>query len=184
MGRASRADAAQHRDDVVQATSRLLRERGSAGISVQDVMSAAGLTHGGFYKHFASKDELMGIAAGEAFDEVLVRMAPMDREEVVKDYLSVSHRDDPGNGCACTALAPDAAQAEAGSPLRTAYAEGLAKTLDAFAGFEEAADSDDDARRRAVLDLATLVGAVTLARAAGQTPLSEEILATVLDQLT
>ncbi|WP_405056709.1 TetR family transcriptional regulator [Kribbella sp. NBC_01505] len=183
MGRASRADAAQHREEVVHATSRLLRERGSAGISVQDVMSAAGLTHGGFYKHFASKDELMGIAAGEAFDEVLVRMAPMNRDEVVQDYLSVAHRDDPGNGCACTALAPDAAQADIGSPLRTAYGEGLEKTLGAFAGMEESTDSAE-ARRKAVLDLATLVGAVTLARAAGQTALSEEILATVLDELT
>ncbi|TDD59624.1 TetR family transcriptional regulator [Kribbella antibiotica] len=181
MGRASRADAAQHREEVVHATSRLLRERGSAGISVQDVMSAAGLTHGGFYKHFASKDELMGIAATEAFEEVLVRMAAMTRDEVVQDYLSVGHRDDPGHGCACTALAPDAAQAEVGSPLRTAYGEGLEKTLDAFAGYETDAE---EARRKAVLELATLVGAVTLARAAGQTPLSEEILATVLAELT
>ena len=183
MGRASRADAAQHREDVVHATSRLVRERGSAGISVQDVMSAAGLTHGGFYKHFASKDELIGIAAGEAFDEVLTRIAAMDRAEVVQEYLSVAHRDDPGSGCACTALASDAAQSETGSPLRTAYAEGLEKTLGAFTGLEES-DDDAEARRRAVVDLATLVGAVTLARAAGQTPLSEEILATVLDQLT
>ncbi|GAA0592879.1 TetR/AcrR family transcriptional regulator [Kribbella sandramycini] len=185
MGRASKAEMAQHRADVVQATARLVRERGSAGVSVQDVMSEAGLTHGGFYKHFGSKDELIGIAATEAFDEVLVRLAdaiaaPDGRAQVLQEYLSIEHRDDPGQGCACTALADDSIHAGPGSPIRTAYIEGVDKTLEAFRAFEPGTDT----RRRAIADLATLVGAVTLARATSGTLLSEEILGTVLDELT
>ncbi|MFF5179954.1 TetR/AcrR family transcriptional regulator [Micromonospora sp. NPDC000316] len=194
MARTSRAEAARHREDVVAATSRLLRERGATGMSVQDLMGAAGLTHGGFYKHFSSKDELLGIAATTAFGELLALLAQLsddlpDRSEarsaLLRDYLSAEHRDTPGTGCANTALAADAARASADSPLRTSYAEGVQETLKRLTDLESAPDrSDEAARQRAVVDLATMVGALTLARATGQTPLSEEILYTVLDALS
>ena len=104
MSRASQADALKHRHEVITATSRLLRERGAGGMSVQDVMSAAGLTHGGFYKHFGSKDELVGIAATAAFGELLDELSRLREShpdspvgaELVNDYLSPGHRDDPG----------------------------------------------------------------------------------------
>ncbi|MCE7010856.1 TetR/AcrR family transcriptional regulator [Kibdelosporangium philippinense] len=187
MGRASKAEAAQHREDVVHATAKLLRERGSASISVQDAMAAAGLTHGGFYKHFASKDELMGIAATEAFEDVLNQLVhlaedpdkPHARAQLVRKYLSTQHRDSPGTGCANAALAGDSAQAESQSPLRKSYVEGMNKTLSFFTELESGAD----ARRQAIVDLATLVGALTLARATGRTALSKEILETVKDSL-
>ncbi len=183
MGRVSRAEAARHREEIVQSTAKLLRERGSAGISVQDAMTAAGLTHGGFYRHFASKNELMGIAAGAAFEGMLAHLAelaanPEGRTELVQDYLSTRHRDDPGTGCPNAALAGDAALTE--GPLREAYADGLEKTLVAMADLEP----DEEARRRAVVDLATMVGAISLARAAGKSPLSEEILETVREALS
>lgn len=170
------------------ATAQLLRERGSAGISVQDVMGAAGLSHGGFYKHFASKDELLGIATETAFQSVLARIADLtDREgawdEFVGEYLSVDHRDSPGTGCANTALATESARAADDAPLRAAYAAGLERMIEFLVGLKGLPDDQEVARRRALVDLATLVGALTMARATGRTPLSGEILETVRDEL-
>ncbi|MEU0878729.1 TetR/AcrR family transcriptional regulator [Lentzea sp. NPDC005914] len=189
MGRSSRAEAAQHREQIVTATAQLLRERGSAGISVQDVMGAAGLSHGGFYKHFASKDELLGIATEVAFQSVLAQITDLTErtdawDAFVARYLSAEHRDAPGTGCANTALAVESARANADAPLRTAYAEGLKGMIEFLVALEGLPEDQEEARRRAVVDLATLVGALSLARATGTTPLSEEILDTVRDELT
>ncbi|MDT7788209.1 MAG: TetR/AcrR family transcriptional regulator, transcriptional repressor for nem operon [Pseudonocardiales bacterium] len=170
------------------ATAQLLRERGSAGISVQDVMGAAGLSHGGFYKHFASKDELLGIATEAAFQTALAQIADLtDREDAweafVGQYLSVEHRDSPGTGCANTALATESARAGDDAPLRAAYAAGLKRMIEFLVALKGLPDDQEVARRRAVVDLATLVGALTMARATGRTPLSREILDTVRDEL-
>src|SRR6185312_5543643 len=192
MGRTSRAEAARHREEVVAATSRLLRERGAAGMSVQDLMGAAGLTHGGFYKHFSSKDELLGVAATTAFGELLALLDQFsddlpDRSEarnaLLRHYLSPEHRDTPGTGCANTALSADAARAPADSPLRASYAVGVEETLKRMTGIEDAPGDGPEARQRAIVDLATMVGALMLARATAQTPLSEEILQTAQDAL-
>ncbi|HEX8869313.1 MAG TPA: TetR/AcrR family transcriptional regulator [Lentzea sp.] len=189
MGRSSRADAALHREQIVTATAQLLRERGSAGISVQDVMGAAGLSHGGFYKHFASKDELLGIATTAAFQSVLAQIADLtDREDAwdafVAEYLSADHRDSPGTGCANTALATEAARANLDAPLRIAYEAGLKRMIEFLVALQGLPAGQEVARRRAVADLATLVGALTMARATGTTSLSQEILDIVRDELT
>ncbi|MFC6018139.1 TetR/AcrR family transcriptional regulator [Plantactinospora solaniradicis] len=193
MGRASRVDAAKHREDVVNAMARLLRERGPAGVSVQDLMLAVGLTHGGFYKHFSSKDELVGIATEAAFDEIraaLTRIGEDEpdrtraRSEVIRTYLSAEHRDAPGTGCANTALAGDAARSPADSPLRGSYVAGLEDTLEQLAKLEHApSHGSEEPYRRAVADLATMVGALTLARATSRTPLSDQILQIVREAL-
>lgn len=171
------------------ATAQLLRERGSAGISVQDVMGAAGLSHGGFYKHFASKDELLGIATTAAFQSVLAQIADLtDREDAwdafVAEYLSADHRDSPGTGCANTALATEAARANLDAPLRIAYEAGLKRMIEFLVALQGLPAGQEVARRRAVADLATLVGALTMARATGTTSLSQEILDIVRDELT
>ncbi|MEV6236982.1 TetR/AcrR family transcriptional regulator [Lentzea sp. NPDC051838] len=189
MGRSSRADAALHREQIVTATAQLLRERGSAGISVQDVMGAAGLSHGGFYKHFASKDELLGIATAAAFQSVLAQITDLvEREDAwdafVTEYLSVEHRDALGEGCANTALAAESARAEPDAPLRIAYSAGLARMIEFLVGLQDLPVDQLEARRRAVVDLSTLVGALTMARATGKAPLSKEILDTVRNELT
>ncbi len=195
MGRASRADAAKHREDMVHATARLLRERGPAGVSVQDLMLAVGLTHGGFYKHFRSKDELVGVATEAAFGEILsllTRVGEDDsdrsraRSALIRTYLSAEHRDASGTGCANTALAVDTARAAADSPLRRSYLAGLENTLDQLAKLEpepEPGGGPAEPYRRAIVDLATLVGALTLARAARGTPLSDQILRVVHEAL-
>ncbi|MGW6934562.1 TetR/AcrR family transcriptional regulator [Lentzea sp. NPDC054927] len=189
MGRASRAEAAQHREQIVTATAQLLQERGSAGISVQDVMGAAGLSHGGFYKHFASKDELLGLATEVAFGSMLAHLADLAGNDdawgrLVGDYLSARHRDEPGTGCPNTALAGESAHAGGEAPLRTAYADGLVKTLESLTNLEGLPADREAARRRAVVDLSTLVGALSLARATGGTALSDEILRTAREALT
>jgi TetR/AcrR family transcriptional regulator, transcriptional repressor for nem operon len=186
MSRASRADAAKHRDEVVNATARLLRERGAAATSVQDVMSAAGLTHGGFYKHFGSKDELVGVAADAAFAELLQKVddiiggfpdAGLARPALAADYLSAGHRDDPGSGCANAGLAADAARSAEHSPLRRAYGEGFEAVVARLTEVHRSAGRDaSEARQLALVYLATTVGALTLARATAGSPVSDEIL--------
>lgn len=180
MSRASRADAALHREEVVAATSRLLRERGAADVSVQEAMAAAGLTHGGFYKHFASKNELIALAAGTAFGDIedtLDRIAAESpdaataRERVVDEYLTTDHRDTPGTGCANTALAADAARTD-DPALRAAYVEGVQRTLARLESIEHSSEG----HTRALADLIVLVGGLTLARATAGDPISEEIL--------
>src|ERR1700754_5116788 len=100
MGRVSQAQAQENRRKVVHTAARLFRERGIDGVSVADVMAAAGLTHGGFYRQFASKEALVAEAVAQAFAEQAERLTGYDnRAAFVADYLSPAHRDDPGPGC-------------------------------------------------------------------------------------
>jgi len=188
MSRSSQADAARHREKVVDATSRMLRERGAANVSVQEAMSAAGLTHGGFYKHFRSKDDLVAAATRDAFGDILGRLdrvaaespdGPTARDRLVTEYLSPEHRDAPGTGCANAALATDAARAT--SPeLRAAFTDGLRATVDRLAAVE---GGGPDARAHALVDLVVLVGSLTLARATTGDPVSDELLALAREHL-
>jgi TetR/AcrR family transcriptional repressor of nem operon len=189
MSRASRADASKHRSQVVTEASRLLRERGTAAMSIPEVMSAAGLTHGGFYKQFSSKEELTGLAATAAFGELLDLLAtltaesadaPSARARFIGEYLTAGHRDAPGTGCPSAGLASDAARVSASSPLRRSYTAGVSKMLAAIEETESGQGrGQDEVRRRAIFDLAAMVGALTLARATGGDPLSDEILSVV-----
>ncbi|MEU8006495.1 TetR/AcrR family transcriptional regulator [Catellatospora sp. NPDC049111] len=193
MAKSSRAEAMRHREDVVNAASRLLRERGPAGLSVQDLMAAAGLTHGGFYKHFSSKDQLMGIAATSAFGEILTLMVAIRaeapdvaqaRSALLSRYLSVESRDAPGEGCANAALASDAARSAPDSPLRESYVAGVAQTIGQLAAYQDAPGRDpQEARRAAITDFAAMVGALVLSRATSGSDLSDEILQVVRQAL-
>jgi TetR/AcrR family transcriptional regulator, transcriptional repressor for nem operon len=193
MSRASQADALKHKEEVVAATSKLLRERGSAGVRVQDAMSAAGLTNGGFYKHFGSKDELLGIAAATAFDEMLDAMSRLHTEEpdaklagskLLDDYLSKYHRDNPETGCGNTALATDSARVPAESSLHHSYIAGVHATLDGLAELMKTDERDSvDVRRRAIEHLATMVGSLTLSRATKGDAVSDELLQVVRESL-
>src|SRR3954468_13217471 len=104
MGRVSQAQAQENRKRIVETAARMFRERGIAGVSVADVMAEVGLTHGGFYKQFASKDALVDEAVGLAFTEQAGRLAGFaehdgGRSAFLDTYLSTDHRDDPGHGC-------------------------------------------------------------------------------------
>ena len=188
--RVSRAKAAEHRDRIIDAAGALFRAKGFGGIGVADIMKAADLTHGGFYGHFASKDDLVGEASRRIMARAaanwtkLVEAAPDNPyAALLEHYLSPRHRDDPGKGCAFAALGNDAARS--GKIVRKAFADGLAPLIDILAqsipgksipGKSIPGKSKAARRRKAVAAMATLVGALTLARAVEGTPLSDEML--------
>ena len=192
MPRVSRAEAESHREQITEASSRLFRERGIKGVSVADLMGAAGLTHGGFYGHFESKDALAGVAVAHAFEQSAERWnkriagKPDDaarRAVLVDKFLTPQNLKDVGMGCPSVALATDVARESAQAPIRSAYLEGLESLVQILSSVE--AGPDAAARRSAALaDFATLAGALTLARATEGTPLSVEILAAARARLT
>ncbi|WP_327673271.1 MULTISPECIES: TetR family transcriptional regulator [unclassified Streptomyces] len=183
MGRVSQAQAEENRRRVVDTASRLFREQGTQ-VSVADLMKAAGLTHGAFYKQFASKEALVDEATAHAIDELSQRYAAGleqfdgrrdDAQRTLIDtYLSVEHRDNMADGCPVAALATDIARTPDDQEARRVYADGVAD----FAGF--LADDDQDGLAR----LSTLFGALVLSRATKGSPLSEQILAAARVALT
>ncbi|AJE20034.1 TetR/AcrR family transcriptional regulator [Azotobacter chroococcum] len=182
--RVSREQAAENRRRVVETASRLFRERGFDGIGVADLMKGAGLTHGGFYGQFASKEELMAQACSQALEESLgrwqARIAEAGEEglsAVAAAYLSAAHRDHPGLGCALVALGAEAPRHAPG--VRHALTEGLRPLLDLL-GSLLPGRSKAVRRRKALATFSAMVGAQVLARAVDDPALSEEILQAVL----
>ncbi|PJI96093.1 TetR family transcriptional regulator [Acidovorax sp. 69] len=190
----SKAQAAENRQGILDAAARLYRERGLTGVGVADITRDAGLTHGGLYRHFASKDALVQEACARAFDWSI---APLDGAtpnttvgERIQSYLSPQHRDSPGTGCPVAALAVDAGRA--GGELSEVFAQGIERNIgrfaqllaDSSAGVGSASLPAQD-RARAMQVLATLVGGLVLARAtaAARPALSDDILATLQAQL-
>lgn len=177
MGRASRKDAERHQGEIVDAASRLFRERGFEGVSVSELMAAAGMTHGGFYRHFESKEALEARALSEALEGAVAHIADLASRsacpttDVIEDYLSERHRDDRAGGCPLAALAADVARTAPDSPLRAALARGA----QAYASQLQALDDSAD-RQAALAQLCTIVGALVLARATQNDPISSEIL--------
>ena len=175
MGRVSQQQAEENRRRVVETAARLFREKGTH-LSVADLMKASGLTHGGFYKQFASKDALIDEATAHAFKELAqLHSAGLEehagqrdsaRKALIDTYLSVAHRDNPADGCPAAALAADMAREPADSEARRVYTEGV--------GDFAAALADDEAV--GLLRLSTMLGALVLSRATKGSPLSEEIL--------
>ncbi|MFD8719104.1 TetR/AcrR family transcriptional regulator [Streptomyces sp. NPDC059629] len=185
MSRVSQAQAQENRRRVVETAARLFREQGTA-VSVVDVMQAAGLTHGGFYKQFASKDALIGEAAAYAFDEQAKRRALTledsggeriaAQQAVINSYLSPRHRDNPAEGCPAAALAGEIGRTGEHSEGRKAYIDGVEELIKWFA------TEDDDAD--GIARLSSMVGALVLARATNGSELSDRILDSVRTLLT
>lgn len=181
MGRVSRQQANENHKQILEAASHLFRANGLKETSVPQVMAAAGLTHGGFYGHFASKEALSAAACQSAFawlDDYFKDIAarhPGDpaaaRAELIGNYLSPDHRDHPGDGCPAISLGADVGREPADSPVREAYRQGIEGILDIL--------RDDFAvasRSQALASYSTLVGALLLSRATEGSPLSDEIL--------
>jgi TetR/AcrR family transcriptional regulator, transcriptional repressor for nem operon len=184
----SREQAAANRERIVEVAGRLFRENGFDGIGVADLMKAAGLTHGGFYGHFKSKDDLAGEACSRAMARAserwtaLVRMSPGSaRAEIVKQYLSESHCDGPGKGCLLAALGSDAGRQ--GRPIRRAFRKGLGSLVDVLAKVAPGRSSAAK-RKQALADMAQMVGAIVLARAVDDRTLAKEILDAAISGLT
>ena len=163
MARSSKQDAAKHRQQIIEGASELFRERGIDGVNVGELMGAAGLTHGGFYRHFASKDELAGLAAARAIATQAETLG--DERAFIEGYLSREHRDDAAHGCVVSALGPELARAD--DEVRAVFVEAYRAFVDRFGGDRE----------QALAKLATLVGALVISRATAGDPLSEEVLA-------
>lgn len=186
MARASRAVASQHKAAIEQASARLFRARGPHAVSVAEVMADAGLTHGGFYGHFGSKDELVAAACRLAFEEggrrwdqrIARAEGDLDaaRRALSVAYLSTAHRDGPAEGCTAAALAGDVAREDADKPVRAAYLEGLEGLIDKWMSTAPAGTPAPEARQQALVQISAMVGAITLARATSGDPLSEAIL--------
>ncbi|EKN5968347.1 TetR/AcrR family transcriptional regulator, partial [Yersinia enterocolitica] len=172
-----------NREAIVETSSQLFRARGLNGVSVNDLMAAVGLTHGGFYGHFASKDELAAIASRKALDESSTRWQEISSEPgqnnlrtLVEFYLSPTHRDHAENGCAITALASDVARENDDNPVYEVYLSGVKSML---ARLESVSNIEDPEQRRqhALAQFAMMSGALTLARATAGNKLSDEFLA-------
>ena len=167
---------------IVRKASVRLREKGAHGIGVADLMKEAGLTHGGFYAHFDSREALVIEAFAYAMDrsteywrKTAARTPPDKRlATIVDSYLTPSHRDDPGRGCAVPTLGAEIARE---SPkTRKAFAAKLEQMIDMMA--DQIPDLPRKAaRKQAAATLATMMGTLVLSRIAGNGEFSEEILA-------
>jgi TetR/AcrR family transcriptional repressor of nem operon len=166
---------------IVRKASVRLREKGAHGIGVADLMKEAGLTHGGFYAHFDSREALVIEAFAYAMDRgrerwrKLAEQVPPNKRfaMIVDSYLTPIHRDDPGHGCAIPTLGAEIARE---SPkTRRAFAAKLEQMIEMFA--EQLPDVPRKvARRQAMAAVATMMGTIVLARVAGSGELSDEIL--------
>ena len=182
--RVSRAEAAENRERIIEVAAKLFRERGFDGIGVAELMKAAGLTHGGFYGNFASKEDLIVQACTRALEgSVNTLQKAVDRggkdvmSEIASAYLSPAHRDRPGEGCALAALGAEAARHD--SPLRGAFTQGVQSVVDMMTRLLPG-KSKRAKRERALAIYASMVGAIVLARAVDDAELPNEVLRSVL----
>ncbi len=186
--RGTRDDKAASRERIVAVAATRIREAGTDQPGVAEIMNAAGLTHGGFYKHFASRDELIAAAVQRAMVDSEPRIAAVAGESGSDDllrafvdaYLSQEHRDDPGTGCGVAALGADVARL--GGEPQEAFGTQINRYLQLLQPLMAAGD-DDEARRRAATTLCTMVGALTIARGLGATPESDQLLRDVRESL-
>lgn len=173
--RKSAEEKEESRRHILKAASELFRKNGIDGASVNDVMKKAGMTHGGFYRHFASKEELVAAAIGEARKEVLSvfgETTAKRRREVkayIGMYLSTEHAASPQKGCPLASMGVEAARGPAA--WRDAMAESVEEIIARLREGSETLSEDE------ALELfSTMVGSVVLARAVGESPYSERIL--------
>jgi len=166
---------------IVKKASVRLREKGAHGIGVADLMKDAGLTHGGFYAHFDSREALVIEAFAYAMDrstdrwrQLAGQAEPEQRLATIVDaYLSPQHRDNPGHGCAVPALSAEIARE---SPkTRKAFAAKLDQMIEMMSE-QFYGSPGKEARKQAMAALATMMGTIVMARVAGNGELSEELL--------
>jgi TetR/AcrR family transcriptional repressor of nem operon len=181
--RVSRQKAAENRERIIDAAGALLRANGFSGIGVADIMKAANLTHGGFYGHFESKDDLVAQAcrkvtahAAESWERTAAKSPDDPYAALLTHYLRPRHRDEPGQGCCFAALGADAARSS--QVVQDAFADGLEPLIELLAK-SAPGETKAERRRKGVAAMAGLVGALLLSRAIGtedNKEFSDEIL--------
>jgi TetR/AcrR family transcriptional repressor of nem operon len=177
--RISKEKAAENRNALIQAASKLIRERGIDGVGVADISKAAGLTHGALYAHFRSKEELAVAALSYGFDESCAGLREAGADGVsglarfLDAYLSLAARDDYACGGPMSASASEIGRQDHAISVR--FAEGY---LEIVRTFERAMGEGEETRARAMTVVAALVGAQAIARGAakGDPALSEQVL--------
>lgn len=190
MGRSSAERARQNREMIVRAASDLFRDRGVEAVSVADIMAEVGMTVGGFYRHFASKEALVAEAAAHAFDDAEALwskmlgqaegVAPGERARLVAHYL----RPEPERHCPIVAFAPYAASRESEASTRMTYDTGTGALLGTFLGLQEGAGGAALPPRvtpDALLLFAAMIGARVLAEAAGDAGWVSAVKSAVID---
>lgn len=184
----SRAETAETRKKIIDTASRLFRRDGIHATGLADVMTAAGLTHGGFYRHFASKDELVAdafCASSQALyrtvEEVVGnKTGKRAVKAIVDNYLAPAHKDNPGTGCAFASMGTELGRAD--DNTRAAVSQDFHKLVDAIAKHwpekrPAAAQAD------AIFMLSAMIGALTVARAVNDPKLSATVLRAAKDHL-
>ena len=183
----SREQAALNRERIVEVAARLFREKGYDGIGVADLMKNAGLTHGGFYGHFASKEDLMIEACQHALNTSLqgwqarVEQDPQQAlPAIIDNYLTPKHRDQPGGGCPAAAMGVDVARMSPGA--RPVFTQATQQQFALLASLLPEG-TPEQRRQQAIATFAAMVGAIVLARSVDDDVLSAEILDAVKAQL-
>ena len=169
-------------DRIVRKASVRMREKGAHGIGVADLMKEAGLTHGGFYAHFKSKDALLYETLAEIFARSKRRFARLLEglppkhalATYIDYYVAESHRDDPASGCPITALNSDMPRQS--KKVRALFENGVKLLVGTLAERMTAAGIAD-AEKLAPSILAAMAGAVALSRTISDRHLSDELLA-------
>ncbi|RZN12761.1 TetR family transcriptional regulator [Bradyrhizobium genosp. SA-3] len=185
--RVSRIQAAENRQTVINVASRLFRERGFDGIGLKDLMEAAGLTQGAFYKQFASKEDLAIEASRRALESASHRWSDAAEQNpddplgaVIAFYLSGDHREEKMDGCPIVALGSDAARQ--GPDVKAAFEAGIKAHLDVLGRFI-AETGREASRGKAMAILSTMVGAVTLSRVVNDPDLAQALLDAAVEQV-
>ncbi|MEW9305949.1 TetR/AcrR family transcriptional regulator [Labrys neptuniae] len=174
----SREQVAEHRHRILEAAARLYREKGLEGVGVAQIMAAAGLTHGGFYGHFKSKEDLIAQALAHVLSQSEGAKPPgRTMADYAAAYLTPAHRDARAEGCPFAALGSEAVR---GSPdIRAVMTRSLRDQIEDFSA-TAAGETPQERRSAAIAGWAAMVGAVILARIADDPALSNEILSATL----
>ena len=186
--RKSKQEAAATRQRIVTAAAAAFRKNGIAATGLNDLMAAAGLTHGGFYRHFDSKDQIVAEACTAAVDSLVEQLLAAASgkspqrglKTIVEKYLSAAHRDEPANGCPLAALGSELARGD--DRTRAAATQAFLKLVGVIAT-QFAKTRPDVARRRALVAAATMIGALTMSRIVTDSELSASILQEAETQL-
>ena len=188
--RHSKAEKARTHKHIVAIASKRFREQGLAGIGIAELMKEAGLTVGGFYKHFKSRDDLVAESVSSALgfwkrrvDAAASGGPPVTYESLVDDYLSKTHRNHPGTGCPVGALAGDIARSD--KRTRAVVTRQIRDDIELVATMIRDTNEKDKgtARSQAIFTYCALVGAIGVARAVSDEHLSREILKTAAQLL-
>ncbi|MGO4003916.1 TetR family transcriptional regulator [Pseudomonas fluorescens] len=183
--RVTKAQAEANRQHIVETASAVFRQRGFDGVGVADLMAAAGFTHGGFYKHFGSKADLMAEASANSLCRSLASAENLGVQGFIDVYVSRDHRDRRDSGCTMAALSGDAARQS--DEVKASFANGIEGLLQTLGQkFPSAAEAPaGEGREKMLALLAQAVGAILLSRACpDDSPLADEILEVCHRQMT